>query len=263
MLSGDFKMKIHLFTAITAAAMLCGCNFCTEVPLMNIEYAENITINGIVDEKCWQNAQQYDLGVSGSAMEYKHPSLAKHYGNRVLSPGYVKMLHNRNYLYISAVMQDDDIIAYGKRDQQIHCTEGDVFEIFLKPENANHYWEIHITPAGHCAVLFYPSRGYHFLPGIVMPSTRPLKKIKYKVNVNGTLNKNTDKDKFWSVEAAIPLAELAAAGVPFDAQNQWRILFGRYNFSKYQTLCELTSFPKLSKIDFHIHEEYGKGKIKN
>ena len=151
-------MKIHLFTAITAAAMLCGCNFCTEVPLMNIEYAENITIDGIVDEKCWQNAQQYALGVSGSAMNYKHPSLAKHYGNRVLSPGYVKMLHDRNYLYISAVMQDDDIIAYGKRDQQIHCTEGDVFEIFLKPENANHYWEIHITPAGHCAVLFYPSR---------------------------------------------------------------------------------------------------------
>ena len=256
-------MKIHLFTAITAAAMLCGCNFCTEVPLMNIEYAENIVIDGIPNEKSWNAAPGYDLGVTTSAMNYKHPSLAKHYGDKTLAATQAKLLYDKDFLYVSAVMQDDDIIAYGKRDQQIHCTEGDVFEIFLKPENANHYWEIHITPAGHCAVLFYPSRGYHFLPGIVMPSTRPLKKIKYKAAVNGTLNNNKDIDRSWSVEAAIPLAELAAAGVPFDAQNQWRILFGRYNFSKYQTLCELTSFPELSKIDFHIHEEYGKGKIKN
>ena len=256
-------MKIRLFAAIMAALVLCGCNICTEPPCMNIEYTEKIVVDGIVNEKCWQNSIQYDFGVTESAMEKKHPALAKPFGGRVLSPGYVKMLHDKDFLYVSAVMQDDDIIAFGKRDQQIHCTEGDVFEIFMKPENANHYWELHITPAGRCAVLFYPSRGYHFLANIVMPQIRPLKNIKYKVSVNGTLNKNDDIDKSWTVEAAIPLAELAAAGVPFDSKNQWRILFGRYNFSKYQPICELSSFPHLSKIDFHIHEEYGKAIMKN
>lgn len=255
------KRFLGKIAIVIGAALLCGCN---AVPHeMLARYAENIVIDGIPNEKSWNAAPGYDLGVTTSAMNYKHPSLAKHYGDKTLAATQAKLLYDKDFLYVSAVMQDDDIVAFGKRDQQIHCTEGDVFEIFLKPENANHYWEIHITPAGRCAVLFYPSRGYHFLPGIVMPSTRPLKKIKYKVNVNGTLNKNDDKDKFWSVEAAIPLAELAAAGVPFDTQNQWRILFGRYNFSKYQTLCELTSFPELSKIDFHIHEEYGRVRMKN
>lgn len=254
-------MKIHLITAISAMAVLCGCNICSEPPCIIAESAENVVVDGIVDEQCWQNAKKYDFGVTHRAMAWKHPELAKKFGDSVLTPGYVKVLCDKDFIYISAVMKDDDIIALGKRDQQVHCTEGDVFEIFLKPENANHYWELHITPSGLCGVMFYPSRGYHFLPQIVLPSERPLKNIKYKVTVDGTLNKSDDIDRSWTVEAAISLKELAEAGVPFDPQNPWRVLFGRYNFSRYQPLCELSSVPKLSKFDFHVHEEYGKLRI--
>ncbi len=89
-----------------------------------------------------------------------------------------------------------------------------------------------------------------------MPHIRPLKKIKYKSTVSGTLNRRNDVDRQWTVEVAIPLDELARQGVPLDPRHKWRILIGRYNFSCHQKICELSSLPQLEKFNFHAHEEY-------
>ena len=242
--------------------LLCGCNTCFQSREMIVGNAQGIVIDGILNEKCWQNVPEYPLSTSVNAWKQKHPEYAKIYSKKNVVPGKVKFLCDKDYLYISANLTDDDIVALEPKNQVSHCTKGDVFEIFLKPENALHYWEIHITPAGYSAVIFYPSRGYHFLGKIVMPEKSPLKKMKYKVSLNGTLNNNKDKDRSWSVEAAIPLDELKAQGIPFDAKNQWRVLISRYNYSRYQAFCELSSCPELTKLDFHVHEEYGYLKLK-
>ena len=251
-------MKILLkILCLSAVIFLCGCNTCFQSREMLVGKADKITVDGTANEKCWQNVPEYPLSTSVNAWKQKHPEYAKIYSKKNVVPGKVKFLYDKDFLYISANLTDDDIVALEPKNQVSHCTKGDVFEIFLKPENALHYWEIHITPAGYSAVIFYPSRGYHFLGKIVMPEKSPLKKMKYKVSINGTLNNNKDKDRSWSVEAAIPLDELKAQGIPFDAKNQWRVLISRYNYSRYQAFCELSSCPELTKLDFHVHEEYG------
>lgn len=256
-------MKILLkILCLSAVIFLCGCNTCFQSREMLVGKADKITVDGTADEKCWQSVPEYELSTSLNSWKVKHPEYAKIYSKKKIVPGKVKFLYDKDYLYISANLTDDDIVALEPKNQVSHCTKGDVFEIFLKPENALHYWEIHITPAGYNAVIFYPSRGYHFLGQIVMPEKSPLKKMKYKVSLNGTLNNNKDKDRSWSVEAAIPLDELKAQGIPFDAENQWRVLISRYNYSRYQAFCELSSAPELTKLDFHVHEEYGYLKLK-
>ena len=251
-----FELICLVFTVF-----LCGCNTCFQPQEMIVGKAQKIVIDGKADEKCWQDVPAYELSTSVEAWEKKHPAYAKIYSKKKVVPANVKFLYDKNFLYIRAVLEDDDIVALGTQDQESQCTKGDVFEIFLKPENALHYWEIHITPAGRSAVIFYPSRGYHFLGKIVMPEKSPLKKFKFKVSLNGTLNNGKDVDRSWTVEAAIPLDELKAQGVPFDDQNQWKVLISRYNYSRYQAFCELSSCPELTKLDFHVHEEYGSLKL--
>ena len=254
-------MKKYFFLMTAAACFLCGCSFWPQPPTLSVGPAENITIDGLLKEKCWSKAPEYSLTSARSQMKNLHPDLREKYGRKPAGPGKVRLVADSKYLYVGAVLIDDDIVSLGTCDQQSHCGSGDVFEIFLKPENANHYWELHITPTGYCAVIFYPSRGYHFLSKIVMPEVRPLKKIQYKSVITGTLNKPGDFDRLWTLEAAIPLDELAAKGIPFDSDHPWRILIGRYNYSCHQKICELSSFPQLERFNFHAHEEYGFIKI--
>ena len=255
-------MKIQkVSVTISAVLFICGCSSWPQPPTLSVGRADNMVIDGVHNEKCWSHTPEYSLTTARSRMNDLHPDLREKYGRKPAGPGLIRLLADQKNLYIGAVLHDDDIICLGTRDQQLHSGEGDVFEIFLKPENADYYWEIHITPAGYCAVLFFPSRGYHLLPKIVLPEIRPLKKIKYKSVITGTLNQSGDFDRLWTLEAAIPLDELALKGIPFDSNHQWRILIGRYNYSCHQKICELSSFPQLSRFNFHAHEEYGFLKI--
>lgn len=247
---------------LAVTVFLCGCSTCTKPQEMLVGNAEKIVIDGIANETCWQSVPEYELSTSLNAWKVKHAEYAKIYSKKNIAPGKVKFLYDEKNLYISAILKDDDIVAIGTKNQESQCTKGDVFEIFLKPENALHYWEIHITPSGLNAVIFYPSRGYHFLGHLVMPEVSPLKKLNYKISIDGTLNKFNDKDRSWSVEVAIPIDELNARGIPFDANHQWRVLISRYNYSRYLSVCELSSCPELTVLNFHIHEEYGYLKLK-
>ena len=255
--------RFYCLAVFVAALLICGCSSLPQTPVLSAGPADNMLIDGLYREKCWSHTPEYTLTTARSRMKELHPDLREKYGRKPASPGKFRLLFDRQYLYVGAVLNDDDIISLGTRDQQVHCSDGDVFEIFLKPENADYYWEIHITPAGYCAVIFYPSRGYHFLSKIVMPEIRPLQKIKYKSVITGTLNRAGDFDRLWSLEAAIPLDELAAKGIPFNSDHPWRILIGRYNYSCHQKICEISSFPQLDRINFHAHEEYGFIKMEN
>jgi len=74
--------------------------------------------------------------------------------------------------------------------------------------------------------------------------------------VKGTLNDWKDKDKGWTAEMAVPIADLTRFGDVFGGESKWRILISRYNYSRYLSNVELTSLPCLSKTDFHLIEEY-------
>jgi hypothetical protein len=63
-------------------------------------------------------------------------------------------------------------------------------------------------------------------------------------------------DKGWRAEMAMPLKDLRAYGAEFTPGANWKILVGRYNYSRYLDAIELSMTPQLSKTNYHLYEEY-------
>ena len=59
--------------------------------------------------------------------------------------------------------------------------------------------------------------------------------LRVTAHIDGTLNDGSDHDRGWTAEMAIPLKELATAGVPLDHDHPWTVLAGRYNYDHRQT----------------------------
>ena len=132
---------------------------------------------------------------------------------------------------------------------------GDVGEVFLKPEQYTWYWELYVTPAGKMSTFWFPGRGRLGLPSCFEKHHFNLKVASW---CDGTLNNWEDKDMRWTAEMAIPVSELTAKGESFGPQAQWRILVGRYNYSRYLRFSgpEYSMVPQLSELNFHLLDEY-------
>ena len=213
-----------------------------------------IRIDGILEEG-WNISNVYEFTVAREAYRNSHPKIRRHYEDRVVMRGNIRILWDEDYLYVSGELMDEDLVVRGEGDQRLHCNTGDVFEVFLKPENGSWYWELYGNPLGDKTAMFYPGRGHHSLPGILSPNS-PLPGMKCAAKCRGTVNRSDDHDSGWTVEMAIPRKELSAKGIAFAPGVSWRVLFGRYDYSRWQLLRELSSFPQLRFFDFHSHEEY-------
>lgn len=156
---------------------------------------EPITIDGLADEEVWQSIGWSDpfMDIRGPA----HPTLP--YYTRV------KMAWDETYLYVAAVLQEPHLWAtLTERDAIIY--HDDDFEVFLDPDGDRlAYYELEINALGTIFDLFLDrpySEGGHAHIDWDMPGLRSA------VFLHGTLNDAADVDEGWSVELAIPWADL-------------------------------------------------------
>ena len=77
-----------------------------------------------------------------------------------------------------------------------------------------------------------------------------------KVQLNGTLNKQTGRDKNWTTELRIPLKALNYNGIAFAPGEKWRILVGRYNFSSYNYSVQTSAYPELPAFNFNLRKYF-------
>jgi hypothetical protein len=201
-----------------------------------------MTIDGKLDEPVWRQAEVYALRAAPDALaESGTPE-----------PGWARFAWNAEYLFVAFEFKDSDVVAEGQADQLHHYTLGDVAEVFLKPVEQTWYWELHATPAAKQTTLFVPGRGRVGLPGNLLPRSS----LRVAAHVDGTLNDWKDRDRGWTAEIAVPIAELTARGERFEPSARWTVLVARYNFSRYVSSPELSAAPRLSKTDFHTLGEY-------
>jgi hypothetical protein len=57
---------------------------------------------------------------------------------------------------------------------------------------------------------------------------------------------------------AVPVKELLARGAPWGGAASWRLLVGRYNYSRWLFRPELSACPQLLQTDFHARPSYGR-----
>ncbi|MEP7375173.1 MAG: carbohydrate-binding family 9-like protein [Chitinophagaceae bacterium] len=213
--------------------------------------SDTLTIDGKLDEKIWENASRSnrftDL-ISGAAT-YLDTRAA--------------VLWDDQYLYVGYWIEEPHVTAkLTKRDAPIY-KDNDV-ELFIAGPDG--YYEFEINSFGTIyEVLFfwmdaYEKNGYHLLPefskdaagaklfnGVGYKHPRgnrigfwkwDMPGLRSAVHVEGSINNDTDKDKGWTVEIAIPwtslkiLAEGDRRVLPPSEGDVWRMDFSRFNVKK-------------------------------
>lgn len=142
----------------------------------------------------------------------------------------VKMLWDSQYLYIGAYLKEPNLWATLKNHDDIIFRDHD-FEVFIDPNNdENQYFEIEINTIGTVMDLFM-FRSYK--KGGPMDMGWNSDGMKSATSYEGTLNDNSDTDKGWYVEMAIPYDCLKKPGRNYLPQtNQpWRIDFSRVEWT--------------------------------
>ncbi len=243
--------------AVTCVGLFCGWSAAepeeaptsadAPPPIIEALYTSTpVTLDGALDEPVWQKAKAYALSLADDRIEK---------GLQLQEPGEVRLAWDDKNLYLAVKFQDSDIVAEVDKDQVHHYLSGDLAELFLKPPANTWYWELYVTPHQHKTHLWFPGRGRLGLPS----ADEYEMELHVAAKCDGTLNDWHDKDKAWTGEMAIPIAELTRHGDRFDPETPWRILVARYNYSRYLTCSgpELTMTPKLPITSYHHHEGYG------
>jgi hypothetical protein len=222
---------------------------------------EQIFIDGNLDKKVWQQAEWTDLFVDIEGDKKPFPSQNTK----------VKMLWDSTYLYVAAQLDEEHIWAYLENHDDIVYHDND-FEIFIDPDNdAKNYFEFEINAKKTVFDLFLPFPYRHSSFAL---HNWDFKGIKYAVQIDGTLNNGSDKDKKWTVEVAIPFTDLSFGldnGKP-DPDKLWRINFSRVQWDtkwengKYVKLTDKNGktlaehnwvWSPVGVISMHMPERYG------
>ena len=212
---------------------------------------EKIVIDGRLDEPCWKSAEKspsfVDL-ISGKSTYYKT---------------HVSVLWDDVNLYVGYEIEEPQVIATLKNEDDPIYQDNDV-ELFIAGDDA--YYEFEINAYGTVYDGFfvwqdvYETSGIARLPefdrsksnvqsqpfnGVGLTNhPRGLRwaflewdfpKIQSAVHIDGTLNDNSDQDRGWTVEIAVPWKNLKMLNMskprslPPKSGDVWRMDFSRFN----------------------------------
>lgn len=203
-----------------------------------------IKIDGKLNDKAWDAAPESELFVDISGYDFTKPAQDTR----------VKMLYDDEYLYIGARLDEKNIVANLTQPDTIIYHDND-FEVFLDPDGDGlNYFEIENNARG---VVFdltldkpYRSGGSFFIPWNCQG-------LQLKVAHEGTLNKQSDTDKAWTVEMAIPFAALKRDFADPRDYKIWRVNFSRVEWVKPGGPEENWVWSPTGEINMHMPERWG------
>lgn len=243
---------VAIFAALLAAGLLAGCGEVSadkaQPPVIEALYtAVPVNVDGKLDDPIWQKAKVYELQCPLDRLEK---------GETVHESGFVRYAWDDKYVYIAGKFTDSDLEANGKDDNMHHYQWGDLMEVFLWPEDHTWYWELYVTPLSKKTTFFFPAPGHVGMQNCFQYTCE----LTVAAQCQGTVNEWGDVDISWTAEMAVPVSELTKLGAKFGPGSNWRTLVGRYNYCVYIDRMgpELSSYPQLSKTNYHLRDEYAR-----
>ena len=187
------------------------------------------------DGGVWRDAPAYEL------------SCSRDRGGFPREGGRERFAWNEQGLYVRAELDDSFLVATDRRDEQLHFQTGDVFELFVKPLQADYYWEMYATPFGNKSTLFFPREREG------MTVDQHLKDHGFR-----GLEVSSEKgSEGWETQMFVPADQLTAEGAQWEAGSEWTVLCGRYNYNDTDLKeFELSMLPTVSVENYHLTGEY-------
>lgn len=158
-------------------------------------------------------------------------------------PAEIRMGWTPSRLLVLAEIPDRDIFTHATGPNQRTWELGDVFEIFLKPEDRSGYVELHVTPLNFRLQLQIESPGK---PGMQLDDGV----FSSRVKIDSVNQK-------WTVYAEVP-ASLVSWHEQIEAGESWLFSFSRYDASRDGRPPILSSTSSHQAINFHRLHEWGK-----
>ncbi len=161
----------------------------------------------------------------------------------------VRFAWDESGLFVFVELEDSNLIAKNKKDEQFHFRHGDVFELFVKPRHDAYYWEMYATPNGNKSTLFFPRDRSGMQPDDFLNGHR-FQSLEVAAEKSS---------KGWNAELFVPAEQLTALGAGWGDRTEWSVFCGRYNYQD-ETLKdpELSMVPALSKTNYHLVDEYAR-----
>jgi hypothetical protein len=212
-----------------------------------------IKVDGKLEEPAWKAAP--------STGPFVDPGT----GNPTSVATEAKLLWDNKNLYVAFVNADTDVVAnLTKRDSELWgANAGDDVEVMIDADgNGKTYVEFQVAPNGTIFDTYLPDvRKYEDTLDAKRKKYDWNSKLKAGVKIDGTLNKSDDQDKHWTVEMAIPLADVngldkPGVKVPPAIGDVWRLNMFRFDETKDKPKPACAWSPPLAN-DFHKLDRFG------
>ena len=165
-----------------------------------------------------------------------------------------KLLWDQSNLYVLFRCQDAHIWAeHTERDTAVY--RDDCVEVFTapNPDRPNDYFNIEMNAVGAFLDQHHPEG-----PGVEMRYAWNAKGLEIAVSRDGTLNDDSDVDRGWVLEAAIPWINFArvAKRTPPNSGDVWRLNLNRLG-GKTNPQHSQWSPSKTERPAFHVPKDFG------
>lgn len=202
-----------------------------------------VKIDGVLDERPWQNAARLTPFVRHDTMEPARVSTE------------VRVWYDRAALYLGWICEDGDIQAtFTQRDSRFW--EEEVVEFFVTPTTLERYFELQWNPLGGTFDAIITNeiapdgRSRTFKGDWSYTATN----MTFAVQVDGSVQNSSDRDRRWTVEARIPFVDLKVS-TPASG-DVWRGNFYRFNRDRDRE-PELLSWSPTILPGFHQPTRFG------
>jgi hypothetical protein len=210
-----------------------------------------IKIDGKLDEPAWKTAPSTGMFVNTMTGDALKPDTE------------AKLLWDNQNLYIAFENTDTDITGtLTERDSKLWTQE--MVEVMLDANgDGKGYIELQVAPNGTIFDTYLPT--YRKYEDSLDPKRKPYdwnSKMKAAVKVDGTLNKHEDQDKGWTVEIAIPMADVNGLDkdgvkVPPALGDKWRMNLFRMDAGKDPKAQVALGWSAPMVGDFHKMDRFG------
>lgn len=166
-------------------------------------------------------------------------------------PGRVWTAHSSSALFVTAELEDDDIANSARSERQPTWATGDVFEIFLRPQGQDAYFEFHITPENFTLRVRFPSTAYFQAMAERFPSDPAwVFDLSLPPTAFTSATRVQPAARRWTAAAVIPFSTVLENGET-SPSRPWLASFCRYDTTRGLPDAELSSTSPYPQPHFH------------